>query len=114
MKDFHRKRHVLIDSLLLEKSEVLEHHADLLPDLRYFALFDLCYILAGKDDPAAVRLDLLEYESDEGCLAGAAWPHKKNKVAAVNMHTGIYQPDIVSILFCYVIEYYHALSSVSA
>ena len=108
MKDFHRESHVLIYRLLLEESEVLKHHADLLSDFRYFALLYLGYVLAGQNYSAAVRLYFLENEFDERCLAGTAWPHKKNKVATVNMHTCIYQADIVSVLFCYVIEYYHA------
>ena len=107
MEDFHSKRYILIDRLLFQKSEVLEYHADLLPDPRDLPPFDLCNVFSGKNDPSAVRIDLLKDQPDECCLSGARWPYEEDEVSALDVDRRVDKSNIVSVFLGYVVENNH-------
>ena len=111
MQHFHRESDIFVCCLLLEETEILEYHADLLSDRRDFPAADPGDVLAREQDPAFVRLYLLEYESYKCSLACAARAYKKDKIASVDVNRRVYKSDVFAVFLGYISEFYHCVKA---
>src|SRR5690606_38392953 len=77
--------HVLADRLVRQQAEVLEHRAQLAPDLRHLPVGDTGEILAQDVHLAVAGPLLAEDQPQEGGLSGAGGPHEEHELALLDL-----------------------------
>ena len=74
------ERDVVEDGLVGQQPEVLEHHAEVAPEVRHLAAGERVELLAEHVDLALGGLLLLEHEAEEARLAGTRRAHQEDEL----------------------------------
>ena len=100
--------HVLEDILVGQQPEVLEHTADVAPEIRDSPLAQIGDVAAGHQD-AAVGGDLLaQQQTDECCFARARGTDEEDEFAFVDLDRHVaYRDSAALVVLCHVLEADH-------
>ena len=90
--------HVLVDGLVGEQLEVLEHAADVASQIGDLPTVQVGDVLARHPDAALLRLLLLEQQTDEGGLARARRPHEEDELTLLDVGADVAQCDDVALV----------------
>ena len=105
---------VLEGGLVGEQLEVLEHAADVAPQIGDLPTAQGGQVAPAHADAAPVGLELLDEQTDEGGLARAGRPHEEDELALLDVEAHLLQPDGARrVDLRYVFELDHVLPATS-
>ena len=96
--DLERVRHVVVDGLVGQQLEVLEHAADVAPQERHLAAPQGAEVAAGHEDAPRLRDELLEHQLDERRLAGAGGAHQEHELTLADVAGEVLEADHVRVV----------------
>ena len=89
-------RDVVVDGAVREQLEVLEHHADVPPQLGGLLARQRTDVATRDQHLAAGGLDLTQQEPDESALSAAGRAHQEGELAALDRHGGSVEADVAA------------------
>ena len=108
MNDFHRKGNVLIDGLLRQKTEILEHDPDISPQDRDLTIRHGSHFSAPHLDASRCGVDLLQDQLDKSRFTSATGAHQKYEITLIDTNADLLQTDVRLVIFRNVIKNDHS------
>ena len=84
---FHSESDIFIHSLLFKKSEILEHHSNLLPQFWDLPSGQSCYILTGNYNGSLICANFIKYQPYKGCLTRTTRSNEEDEIAFLNANS---------------------------